>query len=307
MKKLKLVIYSRLFSKVLRPFYKLLFFLSNKTISFIYKKAKINDAEVSYFGTSIKFPPNTGITILTNLYWKGEKGFEYEIGCFLEKNIKKFNYFFDIGANFGFYSAVVSKMNPNLKIFSFEPLDNIYKNQLDFLKLNNINSKSENIAISDFDGFSTFYIPEKDIISEIHTATLNPDFFYNKQFQVHEKQVTTITLDSYVKQLNLNTNERFLVKLDVEGHELSAFKGAVDFLKKYKPVVICEIEADSESINELFGLVASLGYSFYFFNNNFLFKIKKSDFKYFKGAPNFLLLHESEDLKSLVINILGEV
>ncbi len=305
MKKIKLIIYSRLFSKVLRPFYRLLFFISKKTISFIYTKAKINEAEVKYFGTSIGFPKDTGITILTNIYWKGEKGFEYEIGYFLEKNIKSFNYFFDIGANFGFYSAVVSKMNPDLKIFSFEPLDNIYRNQIDFLKLNKINSTSENIAISDFDGFSTFYIPEKDIVSEIHTATLNPDFFYNKQFQIHEKQVTTITLDSYVNKLNFEKGERIFIKLDVEGHELNVFKGAVNFLKNYTPVIICEIETNSEFINELYDLVSSLGYSFYFLNKDFLSKIKKSDFNYFKGAPNFLLLHESEDLNRLAISILG--
>ena len=118
-----------------------------------------------------------------------------------------------------------------------------------------------------------------------------------------EYDVSLSTLDAFAA----NWKQIDMLKLDVEGHELSAFKGAIDFLKTYTPVVICEIETDSESINELFDLVTSVGYSFYFFNNNFLFKIKKSDFKYFKGAPNFLLLHESEDLKSLVINILGEV
>ena len=70
----------------------------------------------------------------------------------------------------------------------FENLENIYLNQIEFLKLNNVKSKSENIAISDFDGVATFYVPEKDIISEIHTATLNPDFFYNKQFKINKKE-----------------------------------------------------------------------------------------------------------------------
>lgn len=305
MKKLKQIIYSRLFSQIFRPSYRIIFFLSKKVLYYIYTKAKINGGRVDYFGISINFPKDTGITILTNIYWKGEKGFEYEIGSFFNKNIKKFNYFFDIGANFGFYSAFASKLNPNLTIFSFEPLTNIYKNQIDFLKLNDTKSKSENLAISNFDGISTFYIPDKDIISEIHTATLNPDFFYNKSFKMIEKQVKTITLDSYVDKITFNQTERILIKLDVEGHEFNVFKGAVNFLKTSKPIIICEIEMNSEYLRELYNLLVSLNYSFYIFQNDFLIKIKEIDFKNFKGAPNFLLIHETYDIKEFEYNILG--
>lgn len=305
MKKLKQIIYSQLFSQVFRPLYRMIFFLSKRALSIIYTKAKINGGEINYFGTSLKFPKDTGITILTNIYWKGEKGFEFEIGSFFNKNIKKFNYFFDIGANFGFYSAYASKMNPNLTIFSFEPLTNIYKNQIDFLKLNNIKSKSENLAISNFNGISTFYVPDKDIISEIHTATLNPDFFYNKRFKMIQKQVETISLDSYINKLTFNKTEKILIKLDVEGHEFNVFKGAINFLKTSKPVIICEIEMNSDYLKELYNLLVSLDYSFYIFQNDFLLKIKEIDFKKFKGAPNFLLVHETYDIKDLEFNILG--
>jgi FkbM family methyltransferase len=294
MKKLKFIIYSKWFSLLLRPFYKMLFYISSKILQIIYSKAKINSGKIKYFGISLNFPPNIGITFLTNIFWKGENGYEYEIGNYIQKNIQNFDYFFDIGANFGFYSAIAFKKKPDLKIFSFEPLENIYLNQIEFLKLNNVKSKFENIAISDFDGVATFYVPEKDIISEIHTATLNPDFFYNKQFKINKKEVPSLTLDSYVKDVKFDIGSQILVKIDVEGHEFSVFKGATIFLINYKPTVICEIEMNSEISDELYDFVSSLGYIFYLFQNNFLIRTKKVDFISLKGAPNFLLVHESE-------------
>jgi len=293
MKKLKRIIYSRWFSVLFRPFAVLLFRMSKITSNFIIKKAKINGGEINYFGVPIKFPSNTGITFLTNIYWKGDDGFEYEIGNYLKKNILKFDYFFDIGANFGFYSAFASKINPNLKIFSFEPLTTIYNNQTEFFKLNNVKAKSENLALSNSEGVATFYIPEKDIPSEIHTATLNSDFFYNKHFKMHTEQIKTITLDKYIDKLPLTQNDRVLIKIDVEGHELNVLKGALNFFKNHKPVLVCEIEMKNETINELFEFISGLGYDFYLFQNNYLIKTKKEDLINFSGAPNFLVIHES--------------
>jgi hypothetical protein len=49
---------------------------------------------------------------------------------FLKSNIKnnKFDYFFDIGANFGLYSLFVANLDKNIKILTFEPIKRTFLN-----------------------------------------------------------------------------------------------------------------------------------------------------------------------------------
>ena len=60
-------------------------------------------------------------------------------------------------------------------------------------------------------------------------------FFYCKRLQIN-----TTTIDSTLKEHSLY--DRFLfIKLDIEGHELKAIKGAEDTIKNYKPIIIIEL------------------------------------------------------------------
>ena len=55
----------------------------------------------------------------------------------------------------------------------------------------------------------------------------------------------TITLDT----LNLDACD--LLQLDVEGYELQAVRGAVETIKKYKPVIILESSGVELELNQL--------------------------------------------------------
>ena len=63
-------------------------------------------------------------------------------------NIKnnKFDYFFDIGANFGLYSLFVANLDKNIKILTFEPIKRSFLNLKKNIKLN----KFKNINIYNF-------------------------------------------------------------------------------------------------------------------------------------------------------------
>ena len=58
---------------------------------------------------------------------------------------------------------------------------------------------------------------------------------------------------------DIYTGTPSFVKIDVEGHELHALKGAQETLKKHKPTVLIEIHNFSED-NEVHKFMKSLGY-----------------------------------------------
>lgn len=63
--------------------------------------------------------------------------------------------------------------------------------------------------------------------------------------------VITLTIDS------LNLPDLSLLQLDVEGHELEAIQGAVETIKKFKPIIMLEVTSNEE---ETVKFVENLGY-----------------------------------------------
>ncbi|MFD0854704.1 FkbM family methyltransferase, partial [Actinomadura adrarensis] len=67
-------------------------------------------------------------------------------------------------------------------------------------------------------------------------------------------RVDRITVDS----LKL-TDVRF-IKLDIEGHELNALRGAADTIERDRPTLLIEVEERHGQMPEVIGLVQSWGY-----------------------------------------------
>ena len=82
---------------------------------------------------------------------------------------------FDIGANTGVDGLALAIFNPNIKIFAFEGntklLNIIKKNKKRIEKIINkkmLNYKIINKAVSDYNGFSTFYISHDSGLSSLN-------------------------------------------------------------------------------------------------------------------------------------------
>jgi FkbM family methyltransferase len=77
--------------------------------------------------------------------------------------------------------------------------------------------------------------------------------------------VLTMTIDS------LNINEVSLIQLDIEGHELETLKGAINTIKKFKPILMVEITSNEE---ETIKFIENLGYKIndvFGFEKNYIF------------------------------------
>lgn len=74
-------------------------------------------------------------------------------------------------------------------------------------------------------------------------------------------EVKLETIDDYVRENNL---EVALIKLDIEGNELAAVQGALETIKRYRPVLSIAIYHRPEDFFEIKPLIEDLqlGYQF---------------------------------------------
>src|SRR5688572_27590413 len=119
--------YSKWFSFLIRQPLRFLVSSSESINNQIRKKIKINGGSVTYYGYTLRFPNGVGMGILSNLYWKGERGFEEATGRVLIQLFKLNSVYFDIGSNFGFYSVLAKKVNPAIEVFAFEPFETMVR------------------------------------------------------------------------------------------------------------------------------------------------------------------------------------
>ena len=143
-------------------------------------------------------------------------------------------FFFDCGANFGFYSLFTSALSVDNKIFSFEASPTTF----DDLKKNVILNKFKNIelinkAISDRIGSEISFTESRN---DWESSISNVDFKVLRSIKIG-----TITLDSFLaKQEEEFNNYNMIIKLDVEGHEMNVLKGGLELIKKHSPIIIIE-------------------------------------------------------------------
>lgn len=229
------------------------FFVDRKTLI----KIKLNYN--SYFTFFLKDPYYNRL-----VYSK----FKYEPEIyFLLKKIKKINFLFlDIGANFGFWSILISSYEFKKKVLALEPMSSNFK----ILNLNRLLNKKRFIIKKIGAGekrkkSKMFY--ENDI-SNAGASVVRK---YNKElFEVIQIETIDNILSKY-------KNNKIVIKLDIEENEINALKGSVNTLKKDCLVIYEDHGGDSSHRN-----------SKYLKNNNFsIFYINKKK------------IYEMKDLKKL--------
>ena len=141
--------------------------------------------------------------------------------------------YMDIGANIGSIAMPVCKQRPDITAICIEASPKIFGS----LKTNfNLNSLSNcillNKAVSDKDGEPLFYMNEQDYFGQGHIANTQSD----KTETVISNKIDTLLRDINIKSINL-------LKVDIEGYEYFAFKGAAELLTSTAaPPIIFEFE-----------------------------------------------------------------
>ncbi|WP_026952172.1 FkbM family methyltransferase [Algoriphagus mannitolivorans] len=123
---------------------------------------------------------------------------------------------FDVGANIGKWSSLVSQRNFSAQIHAFEPIPFVYEK----LKSNfseNVKIIVNNIGLGDSEGFLEMnYYPENTLFSS---------FYSHPMGNSHKRtvKVSLVTGDTYCQIYKINTID--FLKIDVEGFESNVLFG----------------------------------------------------------------------------------
>ncbi|RME56133.1 FkbM family methyltransferase [Candidatus Parcubacteria bacterium] len=184
-------------------------------------KRKIRSACISLFNllennNRVDFEENGELLFIENLMHN------------LRKDNKSRVIFFDVGANVGDYTDILlnisDRFNLSAHVFAFEPTTKSYKSISDRFRFNN-QVKVINAAASDLEGESTIYFDEEGSkLASLYPRNLD---MYEIELGMKEK-IRTVRLDTVISQEEMP--HIHLLKMDVEGHELSVLRGLGDYL-----------------------------------------------------------------------------
>lgn len=199
----------------------------------------------------------------------------------------------DIGANIGWYSLNLSRDVTKGRIIAFEPIPKSYNYLRENLRLNNIgNVEIYNLGFSDKDGMFEFYHDKKLSGS----ASLKNIRENRKTIKI---KCEVKRFDDFIPKI---TSKIDLIKCDVEGAEIFVIRGAIETLKKTRPILFLEMLRKWSAKfgyhpNEIIDLLNNIGYKCYFVENEKLIGIDRIDNEI--KATNFYFLNSNKHIKYL--------
>jgi FkbM family methyltransferase len=190
--------------------------------------------------------------ILTLRWDKNENDFFFFLKLLPENGVV-----LDIGANIGIMSIPLCKRVPKGMVYAFEPMPDNY---LTLQKVINLFRK-ENIyvfrcALGDENKTIEMILPvvgsvKNQGLSHVVHESLT-DFNEGIKFSTLQR-----TLDSIATEIKIPFHA---IKMDVENFEYFVFKGGIECLEKYKPIIYCELW-DNENRVKCFEIMEELGYN----------------------------------------------
>lgn len=199
-----------------------------------------------------------GLYIENEIFWGGLTGSNFEklsMQLWIELCTSA-SCVMDIGANTGIYALVTKTLNPQAKVYAFEPIPRTYNKLVENVKANNFDVTCESIALSDEDGQFSIFDPDTE---HNNLATLNPDVAsknnLSRQIPVVTRKLSTYIREHHIKKIDL-------IKIDVEGHEPNVLEGMEEYLDLMKPTLLIEINSD-EMGAQIESLLKGKGYLYF--------------------------------------------
>lgn len=156
---------------------------------------------------------------------------------------------FDVGADDGMNGILFAFTNPKIKVFAFEPIKGSKKKiKMNIDKVNNFfnvnikNYKIINAAVSNYNGYTTFYETYYNVASSLLKPKKKLNKFWTKTkdllkqtevkgFKIKKKyKVKVIKLESFCKKNSIKLIS--YLHIDAQGHDLRVIKGLGSY-KKY--------------------------------------------------------------------------
>ncbi len=154
----------------------------------------------------------------------------FVIPDFFSRNarIKQGDVVFDLGANIGTTSMLFSRMvGERGSVHAFEPV--VHATMLGNLERNGIRNVTLNpLGVSDQKGDVEIEISDFGLDSSICHREYTTGYYTNT------RKISLTDLDSYCREHDIKKID--LIKMDIEGAEELALRGAVEVIRKFRPV-----------------------------------------------------------------------
>jgi FkbM family methyltransferase len=157
----------------------------------------------------------------------------------------QFDTILDVGANVGQFAVVAHAFNPGARIYSFEPISSCY-GRLKTLTKDYPRIEPVNVALGAYEHVQELNITNNSTSSSL--LRLHKHTQYYPDVSVVQRELVRVApLDDVVPQDRLNG--RVLCKLDIQGYELEALKGAQRTID-LTDAVYCEVSFQELFLNQ---------------------------------------------------------
>lgn len=200
---------------------------------------------------------------IERLMWAG--AYERTLVALLKKIVKPSMTVMDVGANIGYIAAIAAGLaGQGGCVHAFDPNPDCYAR----LQLNLAafpQAHAHQVALSDSVGTLPFYLSENS--EEQGWGSLLDDATAVRQAM----DVAVTTIDDFVTKLGIRRVH--LIKMDIEGNEMHALRGARKLIGRDHPAIIAELNAtclarDGAKPGDVLQFLISSGYSVRFLDND---------------------------------------
>jgi len=216
--------------------------------------------EVNVSGVRAKF--DTSDFLSNVFFWQSEFSGDYEpaVSQILGRLMQSSKVYADIGGNVGFFSVLPALMNPGCKIFYFEMDRTIRPLLTRNMALNKLSADRitiVNTAVGDADGEIEYLPHPYSFLAKLG----------NENIDIYDLKYSSplITLDSYFLKEGVDPD---LLKIDIDGAEMSALRGMSRILSDKRPDLLLEVHPAylpqfGSTASEVHDFLKERGYRFF--------------------------------------------
>lgn len=198
--------------------------------------------------------------------------YEQEEVAFVKANLRPGQTFVDLGGNIGFYSILASAIvGTQGKVFTFEPLtiniETIRRSIGENSFATNIHVEQAIVGDRPRNDMAIIYQTLEDGSGNSGGSFIAP-VDSNIKAHLRREPVRQEMLDTFLSDVTAVD----FIKMDIEGAEVLAMRGAKEIFKKFSPIILSEVHTNQLELvsganwREYFALMHSYGYKPHFFS-----------------------------------------
>lgn len=219
--------------------------------------------------TFFKYKMDVLLPAGTDIYLTSGKAHDSEIrlSSYIINTLSSSNTFVDVGAHFGFFSLLASKIVGNQgRVFAYEGGKDTYQVLHKNLKSKE-NIKAYNKVVSNTQG-EVFFYQFPTAYSEYNSLDIEQ---YQDTDWIKSNPPKSTTMDSVRLSNELKGQNVDIIKIDVEGGELGVLSGLEEYLENHSPIIIVEyLSANRNNKSHVLAAkdLTGIGYKSYVIDKN---------------------------------------